>query len=114
MKSLRKNPKTRKTYKKRGGKTFSSNGSQTLTYSVTNTPVTCEICNSNDYTEVIGTIGKSKVRTGVFNAVFGDGTGDVFDNTSIIMYTCNVCGHCRFIRNKNPLLIVTPVTAVNQ
>ncbi len=101
-----KTPKHRKsnnkTRKLTGGKTFSSNNPVNLYYN--NEQIVCYVCGHKDYSETIGTINKSKARSGLGQFVFGD-AADVFDNTSIILYTCNRCGMCKMIRNKDPLMI---------
>ena len=96
------NRKGRKTRKLRGGKTFSSSQPVKLNYN--GKDILCEVCSSNNYTETTGTIDKSKVRQGVGNFFFGE-AADIIDNTSVIVYTCNTCGLCKIIRNKDPILI---------
>ena len=91
-----------KTKKNRAGKAFSSSNSVKLNYH--NKAVDCEVCGKNDYTENTGTFGKSKLRSGVGQIFFGD-AADVLDTTSVIIYTCNNCGLCRIIRNKDPISI---------
>ena len=93
-----------KTLKIKGGKTISSSNSVKLNYH--NKAIDCEVCGKNDYTENTGTFGKSKLRSGVGQFLFGD-AADVLDTTSVIIYTCNTCGLCRIIRNKEPLVITT-------
>ena len=88
--------------RKRGGKTFASSKPVTLNYN--NNPILCDVCKSNNYTEVIGTIDKSKVRSGFGQLFFGE-AAEILDNTSIIIYTCNACGMCKIIRNKDPIAI---------
>ena len=88
----------------KGGKTFASNGKVKLTWN--GTEVICDICKSNNYTETVGAFGKSKVRSGVGQFVFGE-TADVLDTTSVLIYTCNNCGLCKVIRNKDPLRILS-------
>ena len=90
-----------RTYK--GGKTFASNKMVQLFYN--NASIGCEVCKENNYKETIGTIDKSKVRSGVGQFFFGD-AAEILDNTSIIIYTCNTCGLCKIIRNKDPIRIV--------
>jgi len=98
--------KNNKTLKKsitlNGGKTFSSSTPVKLTYN--GKYVVCDICQSNNYTETTGAFGKSKVRTGIGSAIFGE-AAEILDTTSVIIYTCNTCGLCKIIRNKEPLLI---------
>ena len=89
------NKKNRITRKK-GGKTFASNKPVSLKYN--GNDVKCSVCGTNNYTEVIGTIDKSKVRSGFGQFFFGE-TAEILDNTSIILYTCNTCGMCQIIRN---------------
>ena len=102
MKTHRHNKKGWKSRKIRGGKTFSSSTPVKLNYN--GKDITCEICNSNNYIENTGTISKSKVRQGLGNIFFGE-AAEVIDNTSVIIYTCNTCGLCKIIRNKDPILI---------
>ena len=102
MKTHRHNKKGGKSRKIRGGKTFSSSTPVKLNYN--GKDITCEICNSNNYIENTGTISKSKVRQGLGNIFFGE-AAEVIDNTSVIIYTCNTCGLCKIIRNKDPILI---------
>lgn len=102
MKTHRNNKKSGKSRKLRGGKTFSSSTPVKLNYN--GKDITCEVCNSNNYTENTGTISKSKVRQGLGGIFFGE-AAEVIDNTSVIIYTCNTCGLCKIIRNKDPILI---------
>jgi len=88
--------------RKKGGKTFASSKPVSLKYS--DKAIVCDVCGSNNYTETIGAIEKSKVRSGVGQFFFGD-TAQILDNTSIIMYTCNTCGMCKVIRNQDPIRI---------
>jgi len=88
--------------RKRGGKTFASSKPVTLSYN--NNPILCDVCKSTSYTEVIGTIDKSKVRSGIGQFFFGE-AAEILDNTSVIIYTCNTCGMCKIIRNKDPIAI---------
>lgn len=92
-----------KTRKIKGGKIFSANKNVQLNYQ--GKPINCEVCGVNNYTENTGTFGKSKVRSGVGQFFFGD-AADVLDTTSVIIYTCNNCGLCRIIRNKDPIQII--------
>lgn len=82
--------------RKRGGKTFATSKPVTLNYN--NNPILCDVCKSNNYTEVIGTIDKSKVRSGFGQFFFGE-AAEILDNTSVIIYTCNACGMCKIVRN---------------
>jgi hypothetical protein len=95
-----------KTRKIKAGKMFSSNQSVQLSYQ--NNLINCEVCAANNYTENTGTFGKSKVRSGLGQFFFGD-AADVLDTTSVIIYTCNNCGLCRIIRNKEPIKIVAKI-----
>lgn len=105
MKTHKKNiRKRRKTIKLIGGKTFSSSKPVQLKYKEKD--INCDICGSNHYTENTGTISKSKARQGVGQVFFGE-AAEILDNTSIIIYTCNTCGLCKIIRNKEPLMIHT-------
>jgi hypothetical protein len=95
----------RKTQKKYintiGGQTF-SRGNVKLLYG--SKDVKCTNCSSNNYNEVIGTLGKSKIRTMAGDLIFGDSNKDI-DNTSIIAYFCSTCGICQIIRNDTKLKI---------
>ena len=103
MKTYKKNIKSgRKTKKTIGGKTFSSSKPVKLHYK--EKEIICHVCESNNYTENTGTISKSKFRQGLGEAVFGE-AAEILDNNSVIIYTCNTCGLCKIIRNKEPLLI---------
>ena len=100
-----------KTRKIKAGKMFSSNQSVQLSYK--NNLINCEVCAQNNYTENTGAFGKSKVRSGLGQFFFGD-AADVLDTTSVIIYTCNICGLCRIIRNKEPIQILAmPIVAQN-
>ena len=95
----------RKTYRKRGGgKTFASSGPVSLTFNGQSVP--CDLCRQNNYTENVGTLGKSKVRTGLTSFFFGE-AGEVLDTTSIITYFCNNCGLSKTIRNNDNIRIVS-------
>ena len=98
--------KTRKTLKKihTGGKTFASNHKVSLFYN--NHEVKCDVCKHNNYKETIGTIHKSKVRSTLTGAFFGETAEDIFATTSVIIYTCTICGLCKIIRNKPPIHII--------
>jgi hypothetical protein len=102
MKTYRKYKKGGKTRRIKGGKTFSSSTPVKLSYNGKDIP--CDVCGINNYTENTGTISKSKVRQGFGGIFFGE-AAEVIDNTSIIVYTCNTCGLCKIIRNKDPILI---------
>ena len=102
MKTYKYNKKSRKTRKLRGGKTFSSSTPVKLTYNGKH--ITCDVCQNNNYKETTGAFGKSKLRTGVGSVIFGE-SAEILDTTSVIIYTCNTCGLCKIIRNKDPLLI---------
>ena len=108
-KTLKNNKNLRKTKKKyinTGGQTF-SRGNVKLMYNTTE--VKCTNCSSNNYNEVIGTLGKSKIRTMAGDLIFGDSNKDI-DNTSIIAYFCSTCGLCQIIRNDTKLkIIATPI-----
>jgi hypothetical protein len=103
MKTRRNIKKGGKTKKQRGGKTFATSKPVKLNYN--GHDLNCQVCNSNNYTETIGALGKSKVRQGLGGLFFGE-AAEVIDNTSIIIYTCNTCGLCKIIRNKDPISIV--------
>lgn len=93
--------KTR-TRKIKGGKMISSDKNVQLNYQ--KKMINCEVCGKNNYKETTGTFGKSKIRSGVGDLLFGD-SANILDTTSVIIYTCNNCGLCRIIRNKEPLQI---------
>jgi ssDNA-binding Zn-finger/Zn-ribbon topoisomerase 1 len=94
--------KNNKTKKRLAGKVYGTSGNVKLTFNDKN--VLCEICNENNYKEKTGSFGKSKIRSGIGEAIFGD-FAEVLDTTSIIIYICNNCGLCKVIRNREPLLI---------
>ena len=94
--------KKNKTRKIIGGKTFGSNAPVKLSYN--GKAILCAVCGSNNYTENTGAFDKSKVRSGVGQIFFGD-AAEILDTTSVIIYTCNGCGLCKIIRNKEPLKI---------
>ena len=96
--------KTKKNRNLKGGKTISSSTPVKLSYNGKN--ILCGVCESNNYTENTGALGKSKLRTGVGSIFFGE-AAEILDTTSVIIYTCNTCGLCKIIRNKEPLLIKT-------
>jgi len=96
--------KTQKKRKQNGGKTFANNQNVKLSYN--DSEITCEICKSNNYNETIGAFDKSKVRSGIGQLVFGE-AAEILDTTSVIIYTCNTCGLCKVIRNKDPIVIKT-------
>uniref|UniRef100_A0A6C0JKJ0 Uncharacterized protein n=1 Tax=viral metagenome TaxID=1070528 RepID=A0A6C0JKJ0_9ZZZZ len=91
-----------KTKKNKGGKSYGATGNVKLTYDDKN--VLCEVCKENSYQEKTGSFGKSKLRSGIGQAIFGD-AADVLDTTSVIIYICNHCGLCKVIRNREPILI---------
>ena len=91
------------TKRRRGGKTFASSKNIKLSYN--GGDVVCDVCKNNNFTETIGAFEKSKVRSGVGQAIFGD-VAEILDTTSVIIYTCNTCGLCKVIRNKDPIRIV--------
>ena len=95
----------RKTRRKNGGgKTFASSTPVSLSYN--GMSVICALCRQNNYTENIGTLGKSKVRTGIGSFFFGE-AAEVLDTTSIITYFCNTCGLSKTIRNNDNIRIVS-------
>ena len=117
MKTFKNKKKLRRTNKKyilKGGvgtgKT-TSDGNVKLQYNNNNTltDVKCQNCFSNNYDEVIGSLGKSKARTIVGDIFFGDDMKNI-DNTSIISYFCNTCGLCKMIRNKDLKITATKIT----
>lgn len=92
-----------------GGKTFEAGGPVSLYFA--NQTVKCILCGQNNFTESIGTLGKSKVRQGFGSFLFGE-AAEVLDTTSIITYFCNNCGLSKMIRNNDNLRILTsPVAA---
>ena len=106
-KNLEKIRKTKKKYIIKGGFGFgagktTSDGNVKLQYNDNNilTDVKCQNCSSNNYDEVIGTLGKSKARTIIGDIFLGNDAKNI-DNTSIISYFCNICGLCKMIRNKD-------------
>ena len=95
--------------KRGGGKTFAESGPVSLYFA--NQTVKCILCGQNNFTESIGTLGKSKVRQGFGSFFFGE-VAEVLDTTSIITYFCNNCGLSKIIRNNDKLRILTsPVAA---
>lgn len=88
----------------KGGKTMSSSSPVKLDYK--GKDLVCDVCGTNNYTENTGAFDKSKVRSGVGQFFFGD-AAEILDTTSVIIYTCNTCGLCKIIRNKDPLSITT-------
>jgi hypothetical protein len=102
--------RSRKTKRKNGGgKTFASSTPVSLTYN--GMSVICALCRQNNYTENVGTLGKSKARTGLGSFFFGE-VAEVLDTTSIITYFCNNCGLSKTIRNNDNIRIVSgPVSA---
>lgn len=112
MKTFKTNTKLRKTKKKYilkgglgAGKTTSDEIVK-LTYN--SKEVNCQNCSSNNYTEVIGSLGKSKARTIMGDMIFGDNMKNI-DNTSIISYFCNTCGLCKMIRNVDLKIVATKI-----
>ena len=102
MSTRKYNKKGGKSRRLRAGKAISSSGAVKLKYK--EKEVVCDVCRSNHYTENTGSFGKSKLRSGVGQIFLGE-AADVLDTTSVIIYTCNTCGLCKIIRNKDPLLI---------
>ena len=94
---------TRKNKKIMGGKTTASSTPVQLSFQ--SKPLVCSVCAENKYNEVIGTTGKSKIRRGLGDLVFGSAIS-IIDSTSVILYFCTNCGTCRTIRNVDPLQIV--------
>jgi len=103
MKKLKNKTLNKNKTLKKGGKTFATNKKIKLTYN--NSEVTCDVCKTNNFTETIGAFDKSKVRSGVGQALFGS-VAEILDTTSVIIYTCNQCGLCKIIRNADPIHIV--------
>ena len=98
-KSIRKNKR-----KNGGGKSYASSTPVSLTYN--GMSVICALCRQNNYTENVGTLGKSKMRTGLGSFFFGE-AAEVLDTTSIITYFCNNCGLSKTIRNNDNIRIVS-------
>lgn len=95
----------RKTKRKTsGGKSYASSTPVSLTYN--GMSVICALCRQNNYTENVGTLGKSKMRSGIGSFFFGD-AAEVLDTTSIITYFCNNCGLSKTIRNNENIRIVS-------
>jgi transcription elongation factor Elf1 len=95
----------RKTKRKTsGGKSYASSTPVSLTYN--GMSVICALCRQNNYTENVGTLGKSKMRSGIGSFLFGD-AAEVLDTTSIITYFCNNCGLSKTIRNNENIRIVS-------
>jgi hypothetical protein len=86
--------KTKKT--RHGGKTFASSKPVKITYE--GSPILCDVCKHDTYTETIGSLNKSKVRSGLGQFVLGD-AAEILDTTSIIVYFCKQCGNGRMVRN---------------
>ena len=102
--------KNRRNQKKTGGLAplFENNTPVSLSYN--GTDVNCDVCSSNNYLTIQSSIDKSKLRTVVRDMFFGENSGEL-DNTSVIMYVCNICGNCRITRNIQPLQIIAQATA---
>ena len=98
-KSIRKNKR-----KNVGGKSYASSTPVSLTYN--GMSVICALCRQNNYTENVGTLGKSKMRTGIGSFFFGE-AAEILDTTSIITYFCNNCGLSKTIRNNDNIRIVS-------
>jgi ssDNA-binding Zn-finger/Zn-ribbon topoisomerase 1 len=96
------NKKGGKTRRYRGGKAISTSTPVKLKYK--EKEVVCDVCGSNHYTENTGAFGKSKLRSGVGQIFLGE-AAEILDTTSVIIYTCNTCGLCKIIRNKEPIMI---------
>lgn len=90
--------------KKSGGKTISSDTPVKLNYK--DKEIVCDVCGGKHYTENTGAFNKSKLRSGVGQIFLGE-AAEILDTTSVIIYTCNTCGLCKIIRNKEPLLITS-------
>jgi hypothetical protein len=95
--------RNRRTRKTMGGKTFSQTKPVEIKYN--NTYVVCDLCKHKEFTENTGSFGKSKVRSTAAQVFLGD-LAETIDTTSVIIYTCNECGLCKIIRNKDPLKII--------
>lgn len=98
------NKKCGKTRRLRGGKAISSSVAVKLKYK--EKEVVCDVCGSDNYTENTGAFGKSKLRSGVGQIFLGE-AAEILDTTSVIIYTCNTCGLCKIVRNKNPIMITS-------
>jgi hypothetical protein len=87
----------------KGGKTFASDKNVNLSYQ--DNSVVCDLCKNDEFKETISSLDKSKVRSSVGQAFFGK-AAQILDTTSVIIYTCDNCGLCKMIRNKDPIKIV--------
>jgi ssDNA-binding Zn-finger/Zn-ribbon topoisomerase 1 len=104
MSTRKYNKKGGKTRRFKGGKSISSSVAVKLKYK--EKEVVCDVCGSNHYTENTGAFGKSKLRSGVGQIFLGE-AAEILDTTSVIIYTCNTCGLCKIVRNKNPIMITS-------
>jgi hypothetical protein len=104
MSKTRRFRKTKSSKTLKGGKTFATDKNLKLTYN--DNEVNCDICKNNSFKETIGAFEKSKVRSGVGQAFFGHAAA-ILDTTSVIIYTCNTCGLCKIIRNKDPIKVIS-------
>jgi len=99
MKSCRrrsiKNKNTRK-IRRVGGKTFASSNPVKITYD--GSPILCDVCKHDTYIETIGSLNKSKVRSGLGQFVLGD-AAEILDTTSIRAFFCKQCGRGLMFRN---------------
>jgi len=90
-----------------------NNIGQIISIAYKGTAKKCYICDSNKYLKTLGAIEKSKLQNAVVNQVFGD-IGSIINDTSIVNYTCMVCGYCQIFRsdyfqsNKYELLEESP------
>ena len=103
MTTKRNKIRNRKTRKTMGGKTFSQAKPVEIKYN--NINVVCDLCKQKEFIENTGSFGKSKVRSTAAQLFLGD-LAETLDTTSVIIYTCNECGLCKIIRNKDPLKII--------
>ena len=100
---FRGNKRNNKTKSWKGGKTFASDKNVKLSYN--DNDVVCDLCKKDEFKETVGSLDKSKVRSGVGQAFFGK-AAQILDTTSVIIYTCDNCGLCKMIRNKDPIKIL--------
>ena len=107
--------KTSKYKSRKGGKAFGSTEPVKLVIKDDKgqiLDIPCEVCKNNHYEETPGALNKSKLRSNVGKFLFGE-MAENLDTTSIIAYFCNICGHARMIRNRDPLRIVSiPLSSV--
>jgi hypothetical protein len=62
-------------------------------------PISCNVCNNNDYIERPSTLGKTKENQAFFNLFFGETILEDYNNISIITYVCRICSMCKIVRD---------------